>query len=56
LISQWLAHANLNTTNRYAIVDLEMKRRVIAQVKTIPRCSRTPWKKKGLILEWLESL
>jgi integrase/recombinase XerD len=56
LISKWLGHANLNTTNRYATVDLEMKRRAIAQVKTISRCSRTPWKKNGSILEWLESL
>ena len=54
-ISQWLGHASLNTTNRYAIIDLEMKRKVIAQVKTIPRSSRTPWKDRT-ILEWLESL
>lgn len=55
-ISQWLGHASLNTTNRYATVDLEMKRRAIAQVKTIPRSSRTPWRKDRTILEWLESL
>ena len=34
-ISQWLGHASLNTTNRYASVDLEMKRRAIARVKPI---------------------
>jgi integrase/recombinase XerD len=55
-ISQWLGHASLNTTNRYATVDLEMKRKAIARVKTIPRSSRTPWKKDRPILEWLESL
>jgi integrase/recombinase XerD len=54
-ISQWLGHASLNTTNRYATIDLEMKRRAIAQVKTIPRSSRTPWKDRT-ILGWLESL
>ena len=54
-ISQWLGHASLNTTNRYAIADLEMKRKAIAQVKTIPRSSRTPWKDRT-ILKWLESL
>ncbi|PYU46972.1 MAG: integrase [Acidobacteria bacterium] len=54
-ISQWLGHASLNTTNRYAIIDLEMKRKAIAQVKTIPRSSRTQWKDRT-ILEWLESL
>jgi integrase/recombinase XerD len=55
-ISQWLGHASLNTTNRYATVDLEMKRKAIARVKTIPRSSGTPWKKDRTILEWLESL
>jgi integrase/recombinase XerD len=55
-ISQWLGHASLNTTNRYATIDLEMKRKAIAQVKTIPRSSCTPWKKDRSILKWLESL
>lgn len=55
-ISQWLGHASLNTTNRYAAIDLEMKRKAIAQVKTIPRSSHTPWKRDRTILEWLESL
>ena len=55
-ISQWLGHASLSTTNRYATIDLEMKRKVIAQVKTIPRSSCTPWKKDRTILKWLESL
>jgi integrase/recombinase XerD len=54
-ISQWLGHASLSTTNRYATIDLEMKRKAIAQVKTIPRSSRTPWKDRT-ILGWLESL
>jgi integrase/recombinase XerD len=55
-ISQWLGHASLNTTNKYATIDLEMKRKAIAQVKTIPRSSRTPWNKNHSTLEWLESL
>jgi site-specific recombinase XerD len=54
-ISQWLGHASLTTTNRYATLDLEMKRKAIAQVKTIPRSSRIPWKNQT-ILAWLESL
>jgi len=54
-ISQWLGHASVTTTNRYATIDLEMKRKAIAQVKTIPRSSRTPWK-DHTILAWLESL
>jgi site-specific recombinase XerD len=31
-ISQWLGHAGLNTTMRYACADLDLKRRALAQV------------------------
>jgi site-specific recombinase XerD len=31
-ISQWLGHASLNTTMRYARVDLDLKRQAISQV------------------------
>ena len=55
-ISHYLGHANLNTTNRYAKVDLEMKRNAIARVKAVPRQSRTPWSKDPTVLDWLESL
>jgi integrase/recombinase XerD len=30
-ISQWLGHAGLNTTMRYARADLDLKRQVLAQ-------------------------
>ena len=55
-ISHYLGHANLNTTNRYAKLDLEMKRKAIARVKAVPRQSRTPWSKDATVLDWLESL
>jgi site-specific recombinase XerD len=55
-ISHLLGHASPNTTNRYAKVDLEMKRQAIAKVKPVPRQSRTPWSKDHTILDWLESL
>jgi len=56
-ISHLLGHASLTTTNRYAKVDLEMKRQAIAKVKPVARRSRTPWSiKNRTILEWLESL
>jgi hypothetical protein len=48
-------HASLNTTNRYASVNIEMKRKAIAQVKTNPRSPRTPWK-NNTTLEWPQSL
>jgi integrase/recombinase XerD len=55
-ISHLLGHASPTTTNRYAKVDLEMKRKAIAKVKPVPRKSRTPWGKDHTILDWLESL
>jgi integrase/recombinase XerD len=55
-ISHFLGHASPTTTNRYAKVDLEMKRKAIARVKPVSRRQRTPWSKDGTILDWLESL
>lgn len=55
-ISHLLGPASPTTTNRYAKVDLEMKRQAIAKVKPVPRLSRTPWSKNRTILNWLESL
>jgi integrase/recombinase XerD len=58
-ISQWLGHANLETTNRYAAVDLQMKRDAIEAVRPV-KATRSkhrtaPWSKPN-VLEWLESL
>jgi site-specific recombinase XerD len=39
-ISHYLGHASLTTTNRYAKVDLEMKRKAIARVNRL-HTSRT---------------
>lgn len=55
-ISHMLGHASPTTTNRYAKVDLEMKRKAIAKVRPVSRKSRTPWANDGTILDWLESL
>jgi site-specific recombinase XerD len=56
-ISHWLGHASLNTTNRYAKVDLEMKRRAIAKAEPLaPGAPEATWRTDGAILEWLESL
>jgi integrase/recombinase XerD len=44
-ISHYLGHANLNTTNRYAKLELEMKRKAIARVKAVPGQLHTPWGK-----------
>ncbi|MDX2033177.1 MAG: hypothetical protein SF339_21045 [Blastocatellia bacterium] len=50
-ISQWLGHACTSITNRYATVDLEMKRAVIDNVKPIPDSGKAPWRKGQTILE-----
>ncbi len=55
-ISQWLGHASPSTTNRYATIDLEMKRAAIARVKPIPGSGSARWRKNQTILEWLEKL
>lgn len=57
-ISHWLGHASINTTNRYATVDLDLKRQAIAKAKPIgvsPRAAAA-WRKDASILEWLEAL
>lgn len=57
-ISQWLGHASVTTTNRYATVDLEMKRKAIAQARPIDSTTSAlaPWRTDASILEWLEAL
>jgi integrase/recombinase XerD len=55
-ISHYLGHASPTTTNRYAKVDLEMKRKAIARVKPVAHQPHTPWSKNPTILNWLESL
>jgi site-specific recombinase XerD len=55
-ISHLLGHASPTTTNRYAKVDLEMKRQAIAKVKPVACRPHTPWSKDSTVLDWLESL
>jgi site-specific recombinase XerD len=55
-ISQWLGHASPSTTNRYATIDLDMKRDAIARVKPLPGSRKAAWRKNQTVLEWLESL
>jgi site-specific recombinase XerD len=55
-ISHLLGHASPTTTNRYAKIDLEMKRQAIARVTPVARRPQTPWAKDSSVLDWLESL
>jgi integrase/recombinase XerD len=57
-ISNWLGHASIDTTNRYATVDLKMKRAALAKADPVgnkPRGSAS-WRRNVNILDWLESL
>ena len=56
-ISHWLGHSNVNTTNRYASVDLDMKREAIKKAALETGSEPTAcWRTDSSILSWLESL
>lgn len=59
-ISHWLGHASVETTNRYAVVDLETKRAAIAKANPGPDVGIAPatmaWRYDASVLEWLEAL
>jgi integrase/recombinase XerD len=55
-ISQWLGHASPTTTNRYATIDLDMKRDAINRVKPVTSCRKAARRTNKTVLEWLESL
>jgi len=57
-ISHWLGHANVETTNRYAAVDLETKRAAVAKARPIGKVDPAvaAWRRDATILAWLEAL
>jgi site-specific recombinase XerD len=58
-ISHWLGHNSVETTNKYAAVDLDMKREAIRKIAHIGKTDGSPtapWRKDASILSWLESL
>jgi integrase/recombinase XerD len=57
-ISHWLGHASVETTNRYATVDLETKRAAVANADPLIEDSQQvrAWRSDNTILKWLESL
>jgi site-specific recombinase XerD len=57
-ISHWLGHASVETTNRYAAVDLEMKRAAVAKARPLGDIdpALAAWRTKATILQWLEAL
>ncbi len=57
-IAQWLGHASLNTTTKYATLDLEMKRMALARAAPLAEAPSpaTPLVRDATILGWLEAL
>lgn len=57
LIRSWLGHVNLETTQRYAEIDLAQKRRVLDAVTPVgkPHRQTTAWQTESII-GWLERL
>lgn len=58
-ISHWLGHASIETTNRYAAVDLETKREALTRAGAITGTAQpamTAWRTEASVLEWLEAL
>jgi site-specific recombinase XerD len=57
-ISHWLGHASVETTNRYAAVDLATKRAAIERAGpvTVSDSDVTAWRTDASILDWLETL
>jgi integrase/recombinase XerD len=58
MISHWLGHASVETTNRYAAVDLEMKRAAVAKARPVGAIDPAvaAWRTDRTILQWLEAL
>ena len=57
-ISHWLGHASVETTNRYAVVDLETKRSALAKASPLgdDNSALAAWRSDASILAWLEAL
>lgn len=57
-ISHWLGHASVETTNRYAAVDMKTKRVAIAKARPIGDVDPAvaAWRTDRTILQWLEAL
>jgi site-specific recombinase XerD len=59
LIRSWLGHVSLQTTHRYAEIDLAMKRQALEQVPPLGTPGARPkarWHHNETILAWLETL
>jgi len=57
VIRGWLGHVSLNTTHRYAEIDLDMKREALKSCQIGHERAAAPrWENKPDIIAWLESI
>ena len=54
-IRAWFGHTSLETTNRYAEINLDMKRKVLNKYLPVNKTKRH-WKQNKNLIQWLESL
>ena len=57
-VGNWVGHCSPNTTNKYATIDLEMKRKALEKAEPLDSKTKVKalWRKDPDILDWLESL
>ena len=55
MVSYWLGHADINTTHIYVEIDMEMKRKMIANAGAPAVDSKPPWQRPN-ILQWLRNI
>ena len=55
-VRAWLGHVNINTTNIYAKIDLEMKARALALCDVAEPGPSRPWREKKGLIAFLKSL
>jgi site-specific recombinase XerD len=56
-ISHWLGHQSVETTNRYATIDLETKRKAVTKAGPIGDDDvPATWRSNTSVLDWLEAL
>jgi len=57
IIRDFLGHVDVKTTEIYARVNLEMKRKALEKVTDVTPLPKIPsWKQNKTLLEWLHSL
>ena len=54
-IANWLGHADINTTTKYAKMDFSMKKNILKSLESPGIPEKRKWPSKNIV-DWLESL